>query len=125
MEHIYNLRGSGNGFSQLWENREALDKYLARLKELMEEAEKQRSMQNNLELHKLISFDELVEHGLKNGANVDGGFPWSWKINGKAITHENNNCYIIETIDGMKYFYRNDSLIAYESGLKILIDHGY
>ena len=82
-------------------------------------------MDNNLELHKIISFDELVERGLKNGANIVDGFPWSWKINGKSITHENNKCYIIETVDGMKRFHSGDFIIAYESGLKILINHGY
>ena len=77
-------------------------------------------MENNLELHKQITFDELVKHGLENGANVNNGMPWSWKINGKAITHENDNCYIIETIDGNKHFERGEFLIAYESGLRIL-----
>jgi len=82
-------------------------------------------MENNLELHKIISFDEVIKHGLENGANVVDNYPWSWKINNKSVTHENNNCYIIETIDGMKHFYKGDFLIAYESGLKILINHGY
>lgn len=52
------------------------------------------------ELHGIMSFNELVQNGLLNGANVNNGMPWSWKINGKSITHENDNCYIIETIDG-------------------------
>jgi hypothetical protein len=80
-------------------------------------------MENNLELHKQITFDEFLHHALKNGANVIGGMPFSWKINGKAITHENDNRYIIETIDGTKDFYRGDHLIAYESGLRILTNH--
>lgn len=36
--HYYKLLGSDN--RAFWENREALDKYMARLKELMEEDEK-------------------------------------------------------------------------------------
>ena len=83
------------------------------------------AVENNLELHKIISFDEVVEHGIKNGANVVNGLPWSWKINGKSVTHENDKCYIIETIDGVKHFHTGESIIAYESGLKILINHGY
>ncbi len=43
--------------------------------------------ENNLELHKQFTFDEIVKHGLVNGANVVNGMPWSWKINGKPITH--------------------------------------
>lgn len=81
-------------------------------------------MKNNLELHKIITFDELVNHGLQNDANIVNGMPWSWEINGKAITHENDNVYIVDTIYGVKHFYRGESLIAYESGLMILIDHG-
>lgn len=80
-------------------------------------------MENNLELHKQITFDELVKHGLENGANVNNGMPWSWKINGKSVTHENDNCYIIETLDGNKRFEKPDKLIAYESGLRIMTNH--
>lgn len=36
MGRIYKWLGSKDQARQLWENREALDKYLARLKELME-----------------------------------------------------------------------------------------
>jgi len=80
-------------------------------------------MENNLELHKQISFDELVKHGIKNGANIVNGMPWSWKVNGKSVTHENDNCYIIETIEGNEPFIKGDFLIAFNNGLKILIDH--
>lgn len=37
MEHIYRRSGNDESMKLLWQNREALDKYLARLKELMEE----------------------------------------------------------------------------------------
>ncbi len=82
-------------------------------------------MEINLELHKQITFDELVQHGIENGANIVNNMPWSWKINGKSITHENDNVYIIETIDGNKHFHRGEFLIAFENGLKILINHNY
>ena len=77
-------------------------------------------MENNLELGRMISFNELIQHGLNNGANVVNDMPWSWKINGKAITHENNHCYLIETIDGFKRFEHPDKLIAFGDGLKIM-----
>lgn len=83
-------------------------------------------MKNNLELHKIISFNELVEHGIKNGANTVKGMPWSWKINGKNITHENDDCYVIETMDkGLKKMWRGEFLCAYEDGLVIMYNHGY
>lgn len=116
MRHIYKYLGSDESIKALWQNREALEKYLERLKELM--------MENNLELHKQITFDDLVNHGLESGANVVNGMPWDWKINGKSVTHENDNVYIIETIEGMKHFHRGEILVAYERGLMILVDHG-
>lgn len=80
-------------------------------------------MENNLELHKQITFDELIIHGLKNGANVNNGMPWSWKINGKAISHENDTTYIIQTMEGNEHFHKGEFLIAYEDGLKIMRNH--
>ncbi len=79
--------------------------------------------QNNLELYKQFSFDEIVEHGFKNNANIVNGMPWSWKINGKSITHENNFCYIVETIEGMKEFGTSEKIMAAEHGLVILRRH--
>lgn len=80
-----------------------------------------KQIEKNLELLKQITFDELVEHGLNNGANIVNGMPWSWKINGKTITHENDQCYIIETMDGNERFEKgSDKLIAFESGLRIM-----
>lgn len=86
-----------------------------------------KKMEQNLVLHKRITFDEVIKHGLENGANVVNGMPWSWKINGKTITHENDNCYIVEVSKGgflykeseFKKFNRGEELIAYEHGLHI------
>lgn len=47
MGRIYKWLGSPEQARQLWENREALDKYLARLKELMEADEKSVDSQNS------------------------------------------------------------------------------
>lgn len=80
-------------------------------------------MVNNLELHKQITFDDLVKHGIENGANIVNGMPWSWKVNGKSVTHESDDRYIIETIDGNKNFNKGDYLIAFERVLQILTDH--
>ena len=80
-------------------------------------------IKNNLILHKMISFDEVVKHGLENSDNIIKGVPWSWIINGKSITHENDRCYIIETLDGYKRFEHPDKLIAFESGLRIMTNH--
>ena len=82
------------------------------------EKESGRENMPNLKLYKIIGFKDLVKHGLENGANVVNGMPWSWKINGKVVTHERDDCYLIETIEGQKRFEPGDQLWAQESGIK-------
>ena len=42
-----------------------------------------------------VSFEELVEHGRKSGAPIINGMPWSFDFEGFAVTHENDDCYLI------------------------------
>jgi len=59
-----------------------------------------------------ITFDELVEFGKNNGANIVDGMPWSFDYKGHPITHENNECYLIPTLEGTYKFTPNDYLIT-------------
>lgn len=59
-----------------------------------------------------ITFDQLVAHGIAAGANVVNGMPWSFTYNGHAITHENDDCYIIPTLEGTMRMGRDDMLIT-------------
>ena len=59
-----------------------------------------------------ITFDELVKHGLENGANVVNDMPWSWDYNGHEISHENDECYLIPTLEGTMKMTPNDMLIT-------------
>ena len=59
-----------------------------------------------------ITFDELVEYGKANGGNIVNGMPWSFKYNGHDVTHENDNCYLIPTLEGTMRFDRGDMLIT-------------
>lgn len=59
-----------------------------------------------------ITFDELVQYGLQNGANVVGGMPWSFQYQGHPITHENDDCYLIPTLEGTMKMGRDDMLIT-------------
>ncbi len=59
-----------------------------------------------------ITFDELVEHGKANGGNMVGGMPWSFEYKGHHITHENDECYLIPTLDGTHNMTPNDMLIT-------------
>lgn len=88
----------------------------------MSETWENKEVEQNLELDKELTFDELIQHGRDNGANIVNGMPWSWKINGKSITHENDDVYLIETIGGItKRFERNNGqvLMAYSQGLRV------
>ena len=58
-----------------------------------------------------ITFDELVEHGRQSGAIVNG-MPWSFEYNGHPITHENDDCYLIMTLEGTMRMDRGDMLIT-------------
>jgi len=58
-----------------------------------------------------ISFDELVEYGKVNGGNIVNGMPWSFIYKGHPITHENDDCYLIPTLEGTMQFWRGDMLI--------------
>lgn len=60
----------------------------------------------------VITFDELVAHGKANGANIVDGMPWSWKYGGHPISHENNDCYLIPTLEGTMKMQRGDMLIT-------------
>ena len=62
-----------------------------------------------------ITFEELVKHGLENGANVVNGMPWSWNYMGQPITHENDECYIVPegmSMGGHSKMTPNDMLVT-------------
>jgi hypothetical protein len=59
-----------------------------------------------------ITFDELVAHGLTNCATVVNGMPWSFDYAGHPITHENDDCCLIPTLEGTMKFNRGEMLIT-------------
>lgn len=59
-----------------------------------------------------ITFDQLVAHGIAAGGNVVNGMPWSFTYNGHPITHENDDCYLIPTLEGTMKMGRDDMLIT-------------
>lgn len=61
-----------------------------------------------------ITFDELVTHGraqMKPHELVNG-MPWAFTYAGHALTHENDNCYLIPTLEGTMKMGRDDMLIT-------------
>lgn len=77
-------------------------------------------MEENLGYWKQLSFKGLIEHGRNNGANIVNEMPWSWKINGKNVTHERDDLYLIECISGMVRFEQGDQIRAESKGLVYL-----
>ena len=64
-----------------------------------------------------ITFDELVEYGREHcGANLHNGMPWSFDYMGQPITHENDDCYLIPTLEGTMKMMRGDMLITGVAG---------
>ena len=63
-----------------------------------------------------ITFDELVAYGKANGGNIVNDMPWSFQYAGQPITHENDDCYLIPTLEGVMRFNRGDMLITGISG---------
>lgn len=59
-----------------------------------------------------ITFDELVNYGVATGVDLLNGMPWSFNYCGQPITHENDNCYLIPTLEGTMRFERGDMLIT-------------
>lgn len=59
-----------------------------------------------------ITFNELVEYGKNNGANIVEGMPWSFDYKGHPITHENDTCYLIPTLEGTMNMTDKDMLIT-------------
>lgn len=60
-----------------------------------------------------ITFDEFVEFGKNQpDANIVDGVVWSFNYKGYSITHENNECYLIPTLEGTYNFTPQDVLIT-------------
>jgi hypothetical protein len=42
-----------------------------------------------------MTFDEFVEYGKAHTDNIVNGMPWSFEFYGCAVTHENDDLYLI------------------------------
>ena len=58
-----------------------------------------------------ITFDELVAHGRTQTPDTNG-MPWSFDYAGHPVTHEDDDCYLIPTLEGTMKFTRGDMLIT-------------
>jgi hypothetical protein len=60
-----------------------------------------------------FTFKEIVEFGKQANPNsIYGDRAWNFEFKGHTITHENDECYIIPTLEGNHNFTPNDVLIV-------------
>lgn len=63
-----------------------------------------------------ITFEELIEYGVKSGANIVNGMPWSFEYNGRPVSHNKDNQYLISTPAVIYCMCPEDMLITNEKG---------
>lgn len=66
-----------------------------------------------------VTFEEFVEAGklaAPSNAEAHGGFAWHFIYAGHPVTHENDDCYLIPTLEGVMRFERGDMLITGVAG---------
>ena len=63
-----------------------------------------------------ITFEELIEYGRQHTDNIVNGMPWSFEFCGHLVTHENDKCYVIPTLEGDYNFTPDDMLIIGVAG---------
>ena len=63
-----------------------------------------------------ITFDELVEYGLKHTNNIYNNMPWSFEFMGIPVTHETDDCYIV----GRERFTKNHLLVIKDDEISIV-----
>jgi len=63
-----------------------------------------------------ITFQELVDYGLKISKTIIRDMPWHFDYCGQPITHENDSCYLIPTLEGTMKFTPEDMLITGVNG---------
>lgn len=63
------------------------------------------------------TFDQLVEYGRSHTDNVVNGMPWAFSYRGHAVTHENDDCYLITALGETRRFERGDVLVTSSDGM--------
>lgn len=69
----------------------------------------------------VFTFDDLVEYGRNNGANIVNGMPWCFKFHGHGVTHENDQHYLMCSHECGVLDIKPDSLIVRDGRNRIFI----
>ena len=70
-----------------------------------------------------MTFEEFVEYGIAVGGNVVKGMPWSFEFHGCAVTHENDDLYLISRPGGKEtlQFKRGDMIAVGPRGANVQV----
>lgn len=66
-----------------------------------------------------FSFEEFIAYGIEVGGNIVNGMPWSFQFEGRPVTHENDNVYLINDGNRTLRFNRGDTLIYQDGRLTV------
>lgn len=61
------------------------------------------------------TFDEFLAYGREQApkdAALHNGYPWHFKFHGHPVTHENDNLYLVPTLEGTMNFRRGDMILV-------------
>lgn len=68
------------------------------------------------------TFQEIVKEGVKSGAALVSGMPWSFQFKGYPVTHERDDLYMIKLggVGSMRYLLPNSMLVIGPGGPYVL-----
>jgi hypothetical protein len=72
---------------------------------------------------KTYTFEEFVEYGKVNGGNIVNDMPWSFEFHRCAVTHENDDLYLISRsgVNETLQFKRGDIIACSSNGYNVLV----
>lgn len=73
---------------------------------------------SSAEFAETINFEDFIQYGRDNGANIVNGMPWSFQYKGRAVSHENDERYLISVPNSAVSlnFTPGDLLVAHADG---------
>lgn len=60
----------------------------------------------------IVSFEKFVDYGVLHNANIVNGMPWSFNFHGAPVSHENDEYYLILSMETSLRFTPQDYLVV-------------
>lgn len=68
--------------------------------------------QTKPEVVEAVTFEEFIEYGKANSDHIVNGIPYTIHYNGEHVSYYDNECYLINTINGTEGFTPEHMLIT-------------